>query len=292
MAASAAGSGHGLACPAVGCFSAPRPAPGPVPARRRRCPLVWRDDPDRDWERFGAEDPYYAVLNTEAYRRDRLDAAVVAEVLDSGEATVRGFLRRVEGHFGPLPTKRALEYGCGVGRLLLPLSRRFDSVVGVDVSPSMLREARANLQEAGVANVELLEPDNGQWRTCGAFDYVLCYLVLQHVPVRRGEAILRSLFESVGLGGAASVHLTYGRSGPRWRQPLHVLRRKFRPLHWAINLAAGRPWHDPLMHTHLYSLPRILRIARETGLENLVLQPVQHADHEGVVIHAARARSG
>ena len=38
---------------------------------------------------------------------------------------------------------RALDFGCGVGRLTQALARRFDTVVGVDVSPQMVRLANS-----------------------------------------------------------------------------------------------------------------------------------------------------
>jgi ubiquinone/menaquinone biosynthesis C-methylase UbiE len=36
----------------------------------------------------------------------------------------------------------ALEIGCGMGRICLALSERFDQVVGYDISTEMLRKAR------------------------------------------------------------------------------------------------------------------------------------------------------
>ncbi len=104
--------------------------------------MMLRNNPDRDWERFGSEDPYYSILNTEAYRSDRLGAAELQEIFQSGENSIDTFLGFAERRFGVLSRCRALEFGCGVGRLLLPLAHNFDAVVGVDVSPSVLREAK------------------------------------------------------------------------------------------------------------------------------------------------------
>ena len=38
---------------------------------------------------------------------------------------------------------RALDFGCGAGRLTRALAARFESVVGVDVADAMLDKARA-----------------------------------------------------------------------------------------------------------------------------------------------------
>ncbi|MEZ0334809.1 MAG: methyltransferase domain-containing protein [Gemmatimonadales bacterium] len=43
--------------------------------------------------------------------------------------------------FGPFRRNIALDFGCGVWRLTRPLSERFQHVIGVDISSSMLDEA-------------------------------------------------------------------------------------------------------------------------------------------------------
>ena len=47
-----------------------------------------------------------------------------------------------------------LDVGCGVGRMLLPMSERFPRVVGLDISPKMLDHARDYLGD--LSNVELV----------------------------------------------------------------------------------------------------------------------------------------
>jgi SAM-dependent methyltransferase len=246
---------------------------------------MFRNDPDRDWERFGAEDPYYAVINTERYRTERLDEDRIREVLETGEARIEYILHFASQRFGNLPTGRALEFGCGVGRLLLPLARQYTEVVGVDVSDSMLREAEANCTRAGIENVELV----GCLDDAGSgFDFVLSYLVMQHIPVRQGEAIIGELLDRVAPGGVAAIHVTTSRSTARWRQLVHVLRRNFAPLHYLGNVAAGMRWDEPMMQTNLYDGSRLEGAAESSGLVDLVELPVQYADHVGHILFARR----
>ncbi|MFO0926107.1 MAG: methyltransferase domain-containing protein [Gemmataceae bacterium] len=51
---------------------------------------------------------------------------------------------------------RLIDLGCGTGRLLVTLARRGWRTLGVDLSPEMLRVARANADAAGVT-VDLLQ---------------------------------------------------------------------------------------------------------------------------------------
>lgn len=249
-----------------------------------------RNDPDKDWERFGAEDPYYSVLNTEKYRRDRLDEASLIEIFLSGQNSVESILGFAESHFGPVPRRRALEFGCGVGRLLLPLGRYFDTVLGTDVSVSMLARARAHSHLAGASNIQLVLADDRLSRIEGTFDFIVSYLVLQHVPVRRGEVIIRNLLSRLNLDGVAAIHVTCYRTSSRLRHHLHVLRRNFLPLHHLANVLSGLRWNEPLMQTNCYRLERVLRIAVEEGIGDMAMWPVQFGDHAGVVLCLHRSR--
>jgi SAM-dependent methyltransferase len=83
-----------------------------------------------------------------------------------------------------LDARRAMEIGCGPGRLMLPLSRHFHEIHGVDVSPRMVRLARQNL--AGVSRAHVHTADGislGQFED-EFFDFVYSYAVFQHIPSR------------------------------------------------------------------------------------------------------------
>ena len=88
------------------------------------------DDTDRDWQQFGQTDPYWAVITVDDYRKDNLTADGLDRFYDSGETHVRWFFdvvrRHIDEGFAP---RSALDFGCGVGRLALPLARRCRSVV-------------------------------------------------------------------------------------------------------------------------------------------------------------------
>src|ERR1700761_1670726 len=102
------------------------------------------DDSDASWENYGKRDPYYGVLSDDKFRNQNLSEAVLAAFMQSGETHIDDALKFAESNFGPLQRGRALDFGCGVGRLLLPLARRFSHAAGLDISDSMLGETRRN----------------------------------------------------------------------------------------------------------------------------------------------------
>ena len=94
----------------------------------------------------------------------------------------------------------------------MPLARVAEEVVGLDVSPSMLEEARRNCEERQVANVTLLPSDDDLSVLSGAFDLIQSFIVFQHIPAQRGRAIFEKLLRHLRPGGVGAIHLTYSKT--------------------------------------------------------------------------------
>jgi SAM-dependent methyltransferase len=140
---------------------------------------------------------------------------------------------------------RALDHGCGVGRVTRALAHRFDEVVGVDVSPEMVRRAQELHPEEEFPNVTFqatdglhlpLDPDS--------VDFVFSYEVFQHLPSR--EVIRGNLLEVARVlrpDGLALIHVHCPpRAGAYW---LERAKRVVPDSLWArLKSAVGRG--DPL----------------------------------------------
>ena len=75
--------------------------------------------------------------------------------------------------------RRALDVGCGPGRLLLHLAPRFHELVGLDLSAAMLERARAHARAAGQDHVRLVQGDAHRLPFADAsFDLVTSALVV------------------------------------------------------------------------------------------------------------------
>ncbi len=246
---------------------------------------IFRNNPDHDWERFGAEDPYYSVLNTEAYKKEYLTDALRAQVLETGETSTQTFLNFAQQHFNDMGMERALEFGCGVGRMSIALARRFQHICALDISPSMLIEAQANSQLLGVTNIEFALSDDNLSRAAGKFDFALSYLVFQHIPQKRGVQIIRQILGRLNPGGVAALHVTCYRTSSPLRQSIHIVRRNFLPLHYIANLMSGFRWNEPLMQCNLYRFERLLQIAGEQAIDQIAMQPILHGDHAGAMLY-------
>lgn len=130
-------------------------------------------------------------------------------------------------HLGLRPGDRVLDVGCGTGLNLRPLVAkvgRSGSVVGVDVSESMLRQARRKVRQAHWDQVQLVCCDAAQLSdvVAGSFDAVVFTYSLSIVA--DWEAAWLAALQLCRPGGrVAVVDTTYPSGRWRWLTPLASL---------------------------------------------------------------------
>ena len=159
---------------------------------------------DRDWKGIGDKEPYWGVVTFDQYRRRNMNDKALTEFYLSGAIKVEQFLSTFKHYFGDdFKPKNVLDFGCGCGRLLLPLAKTIDCVTGVDISPGMLKKAANRIQKLDLKNIELLEvlPDK-------KFDWINSYIVFQHIPPQRGLKLIKVLLKHLEPGGFISLHIT------------------------------------------------------------------------------------
>ena len=129
-----------------------------------------------DWNARAREDANYYV----AFGRRGQDSS---EFFETGAEVVRGLTRELRRLPASHPrARRGLEIGCGPGRLLLPLSRYFGEIHGVDVSDEMIARARENLRGIPHAHVHAGSGADLSQFADSSFDLVYSYAVFQHIP--------------------------------------------------------------------------------------------------------------
>jgi SAM-dependent methyltransferase len=135
-----------------------------------------------DWERLAADDPLWAVLTRPGRRGGGWE---VDEFLATGAAEIDGVLEVARELGLPAGRARALDFGCGAGRLTRALARHFEKAVGIDIAEGMTRAAsRLNADVPNATFVVNDRPDLSSFADA-SFDLVYSSLVLQHLPGRR-----------------------------------------------------------------------------------------------------------
>ncbi|HET7875195.1 MAG TPA: class I SAM-dependent methyltransferase [Methylomirabilota bacterium] len=127
--------------------------------------------------------------------------------------------RRVLAALGALDGRRVLDYGCGDGALLAPLSRAVGArgaVHGFDPTPGALEFAERMLRARGLAAT--LHRDRADI-PAASFDRIACTEVIEHVA--EPEMLLKDLARLLRPGGIAVV-TTPVRLTERPEDPNHV----------------------------------------------------------------------
>lgn len=189
----------------------------------------------REWDDLSAMDPLWAILSHDGKRSGGWD---LDEFMSSGRAEIAGLLVRASELGRPARRGRALDFGCGAGRLTSSLAEYFDEAVGVDISASMIDQAR--MLHQAVANCQFVanpRPDLACFDDA-SFDLVYTRLVLQHIP-------------------SADAVLAYVRELVRVMAPDGLL-------------AFQLPTHIPLNH-RLQPKPRLYAALRRAGVSRDIL---------------------
>jgi cyclopropane fatty-acyl-phospholipid synthase-like methyltransferase len=162
--------------------------------------------------------------------------------------------------FGELPRGTALDFGCGTGRVMIPMAAHFEKVIGVDVAPAMLAEAEKNCRAAGIKNVTFQRNGGDLAGIPSPLAFVHSCLVFQHIPQGRGEAIFSRLIARLGPGGIAAIQLYVGKQGGA-AAAYRGLRNRFIPVQILANLWRRRPWNEPVMQMNFYDANSLLAYA-------------------------------
>jgi SAM-dependent methyltransferase len=156
------------------------------------------------WEDQARADPLWAVLS----ERSKLGRAwQLDKFLATGEQQVALWLQRIADRKVKIRTGRAVDFGCGIGRLTQALARRFDYTIGLDIAPTMLRIAREiNPYHDKVEFILNVQDDLAVIET-KSVDLVISHITLQHIKPEIGERYLREFFRILRPGGVMVFQL-------------------------------------------------------------------------------------
>jgi len=251
---------------------------------------------DVEWEKWGSRDPYFSVLTHEKFRAGAITPEARDEFFALGRMHVDHVMQRCRALLDPaFAPQRVLDFGCGVGRVLLPFAGMASEVVGVDISPSMLAEARRNCDREGHSNVELLPSDDALSAVVGDFDLVHTCIVIQHIEIGRGLQLFQELVRRVRPGGIGALHVTFawdhhaanlGVPPPPEPPPhLPLLARLRATVHdWIRGRPAAAPAPppdaDPEMQMNFYNLSQLMFVLQQAGV---AMAHTEFTDHGGAI---------
>lgn len=131
------------------------------------------------WEAHARHDPFWAILSAPAKKQRGWDTG---EFFETGRREIRDLFGRMK-ELNIIPAgKKALDFGCGVGRLTIPLAEYFETVLGIDISPTMIELAGKYNRYPDRVHYLINQEDNLNILKSDTLDFIYTNIVLQHIP--------------------------------------------------------------------------------------------------------------
>jgi SAM-dependent methyltransferase len=217
----------------------------------------------RCWEFLGKDRPHYSVLTHEAYKPNNLPDNETA-FWASGESEARVLLRILKRHgLASADNLICIDFGCGVGRVTAPLSNRFASVHGYDISQPHIDIARTRTTKAVFHLVRDLPV------TLVPTDGFYSRIVFQHNPPPMIALLIRCALTCLKPNGIAVFQV------PTYEMEYFFDSRKYLK---SINS------RNPGMEMHCLPQEYIFQLAAKSGCRLLEVREDRSTGHRGRTI--------
>lgn len=158
----------------------------------------------RHWNEYGKSDPLWAILTAPDKKGNRWS---IDEFLQTGRDEIARVIAYLDERGLNDRRRRALDFGCGAGRLTHALAPYFDQVTGVDIAPSMIDVARRLHGDVRGVEFKVNASDKLDSIESDSIDLVYTRLVLQHMAPRYVRAYLAEFVRVLCPGGVLLFQL-------------------------------------------------------------------------------------
>ncbi len=215
-------------------------------------------DLEQNWESLGQADPLWAILYDPARKGNRWEPR---EFFGTGQEVIDELMTHIDELAVDFDRGRALDFGCGAGRLTQPLAEHFDRTDGVDIAASMIALAQSYNRAGDRCQYHHnTEPDLSLFAD-ESFDLVFTEIVLQHMPPVLMLAYVAEFIRVLRPGGIACFDIP-----PGYARTLRGTLTRLAPAP-ALRWYRERKHHDSVMELHC--------IGERQVLEFLASQPVR-----------------
>jgi SAM-dependent methyltransferase len=153
------------------------------------------------WENRGLADRDRSIRDKDLEYHEKLYSGFAQShfARPAVRALRKHMVERILGLTGAGSASRVLSLGCGIGDTELLLAPRVGEVVGVDLSPAAVRQARADAERLGVSNARFVEGAGAAGQ--GRFDVAIAIFFLHHLPDQALSELPCQLVEMLEPGG-------------------------------------------------------------------------------------------
>jgi len=150
------------------------------------------------WNELGKRDAFWSIL-TDSDKKD--NKWNIEEFFTTGQKEITSIIEYLKSLRINIQYKKALDFGCGVGRLTQALGYHFDEVYGVDIAPSMIELAEKYNVHGAKCKYCLNESDNLNLFADNTFNFIYSNIVFQHMKPKYSKKYIKEFLRILLPGG-------------------------------------------------------------------------------------------
>lgn len=151
-----------------------------------------------NWNKLGSEDPLWAISSHDDKKGGKWG---LDDFFAEGTGTIQFLFDEMKSNGVSFNEGKALDFGCGVGRLTQALAARFQETHGVDIADTMIHTAeRLNRFKNRCFYHVNQSPDLSLFPE-NSMDFVLSLITLQHIPRDYSRQYIQEFFRISRPGG-------------------------------------------------------------------------------------------
>ncbi len=212
-----------------------------------------------NWDAFGKTDPMWAILTDP---RKKGGKWLAEEFFATGVREIQDVMACARSVGLPASQKKALDFGCGIGRLTQALGDHFQEVHGIDAAQSMIDLANHYNRHGERCVYHLNTNDSLAMFADNTFDLVYSRLTLQHIEPEFSKRYIGEFVRVLSPSGFLMFHVLSGlRNADSMRQRIkRALPATVLALYRRIRFG-GRP----VMWMHGVRREEVISILRQRG---------------------------
>lgn len=152
------------------------------------------DNIRRNWESYAKIDPMWSILTYKSKKDKRWRHN---DFFKTGELEINKIIKNSVKINHNLKFNTAMDFGCGIGRLSQALCKYFDKVYGIDISNTMIKQAKKFNKYKDRCIYHINTKNNLRIFTDNSFDFIYSNIVLQHNKPIDSESYIREFIRTL-----------------------------------------------------------------------------------------------
>ena len=182
------------------------------------------------------------------------------EFFYSGVKEINEIIKNIESLNIYVNKNKALDFGCGIGRLTQALGNYFDEVIGVDIASNMIKLANEFNLHPEKCKYILNENDNLEMLPDNMFNLIYSNITLQHMESRFIKGYLKEFLRVLSKDGLLIFQLP-----SEYALTFKGIIKRFTPKHILNAYHKIKYKNKPMIELHGYKKDKVIKLLIDNG---------------------------